>query len=77
MPLDKPIYSAEENCKVYHDNINCPERNKMEMKNVRVGTGGKKLCPHCRTLNLEESMEAMKAGNLGLARQLSRGSELP
>jgi hypothetical protein len=76
MPHDKPIFSIERNSEFYHDNTSCTDRNSIETKNLRVGTGGKKLCPQCHKLNLEEARIAMQHGNLGLARQLARGSEL-
>jgi hypothetical protein len=50
---DQPIYSIEPDCKVYHNNTKCTERNSIEMRNMRVGTGGKKLCDDCRKLNIE------------------------
>jgi len=38
---------------VYHNNNKCTERNNIERKNVRPGTGGKRLCQRCAKLNRE------------------------
>ena len=50
---DEPIYSTESDERVYHNNTKCTKRNNIEMCNMRVGRGGKKLCEECRQLNLE------------------------
>jgi hypothetical protein len=36
---------------VYHDNDKCTERNNIERQNVRSGTGGRRVCDHCASLN--------------------------
>ena len=45
-----PTYSAEPTS-VYHNNNQCTERNNIEKRNIRHGTGGKRLCDHCKRLN--------------------------
>jgi len=47
----KPIYSEKMN--VFHNNINCTERNNIERNNIKHGTGGKVLCKRCEKLNKE------------------------
>ena len=44
-------YSAKPDIVVYHNNDECTEGNNIEPKNVREGTGEKKLCSHCARLN--------------------------
>ena len=46
-----PIHAKDSN--VYHNNNKCTERNNIERRNVKQGTGGKQLCDHCRRLNYE------------------------
>jgi hypothetical protein len=47
-----PIYSAKEtDRKVYHDDDRCTERNNIEMKNIRQGTGNRPRCDHCARLS--------------------------
>jgi hypothetical protein len=47
-----PTYSIEFS-EVYHNNNKCTERNNIESRNVKQGTGGKRLCSHCKRLNEE------------------------
>lgn len=52
MPYAAPIHSVKETArKVYHDNSACTERNNIEDKYRRSGTGGRPLCDHCQRLN--------------------------
>lgn len=51
MAIIEPIYSIQKENEVYHNNSECTERNNIETKNVRAGTGGKRLCEHCNRLN--------------------------
>ena len=51
MPVIDPIYSIEKDCEVYHNHTECTERNNIETKNVRAGTGDKRLCHHCLKLS--------------------------
>jgi hypothetical protein len=44
MPVIDPIYSIEKDREVYHNHTDCTERNNIEAKNIRAGTGGKRLC---------------------------------
>ncbi len=44
-------HSNQTGIEVYHNNPNCPEGNNIERKNRRDGTGGKRLCEHCKKLN--------------------------
>jgi len=46
-----PTHSIDSD--VYHNNNKCTERNNIEPKNLRQGTGGKRLCSHCKRLNSE------------------------
>lgn len=39
------------NSSVYHNNRSCTERNNIEKKNLKSGTGGKRLCSRCKELN--------------------------
>lgn len=48
-----PVYSTIHGTKVYHNNNKCTERNNIEHKNIKKGTGGLKLCNHCKRLNLK------------------------
>jgi len=41
---------AEESS-VHHNNNQCTERNNIETRNLRQGTGGKPLCQHCKRIN--------------------------
>ena len=40
-----------EDSDVYHNNSACTERNNIEYRNRKSGTGGKRLCNHCARLN--------------------------
>lgn len=48
-----PTYSVEVGRDVYHNNNRCTERNNIETRNERQGTGGRRLCHHCATLNAQ------------------------
>lgn len=49
MSYKAPWYSIKED--VYHNNSNCKTGNNIEKENLRQGTGGKRLCTECKTLN--------------------------
>jgi hypothetical protein len=53
--ITDPIYSNEGNAVVYHNNSECVERNKIEVKDVRRGNHNLALCPQCRELNIMEN----------------------
>lgn len=36
---------------VYHNNTNCNTGNNIERENIRLGTGGKRLCNECSRLS--------------------------
>ena len=60
MAIIDPIYSIENERDVYHTNSDCTERNNIEARNVRAGTGDKRLCEHCKKLNRMEFFIALK-----------------
>ena len=51
MPKVSPTHSSERD--VYHDNSACTERNNIETRYLQQGSGGKRLCEHCASLNRE------------------------
>jgi hypothetical protein len=46
-----PVHSKISGTRVFHNNNKCTERNNIERKNIKPGTGGLKLCNHCKRLN--------------------------
>lgn len=46
-----PFHSKEEGIEVYHNNNNCTEGDNIQPYNKVSGTGGLRLCDHCRRLN--------------------------
>lgn len=44
-------HSTEPGRDVYHNNTGCTEGNNIEARYWASGTGGKRLCDHCRRLN--------------------------
>ena len=48
-----PTHSQKPGTSVYHNNNKCTERNNIERKNVKKGTGGLRLCYHCKKLNAQ------------------------
>jgi hypothetical protein len=48
-----PTHSVEPGRDVYHNNNQCTERNNIETRNLRQGTGNRRLCAHCARLNAE------------------------
>lgn len=50
-PRVNPIHSVLS--PVHHNNSLCTERNNIESKYRREGTGNKPLCQHCAKLNRE------------------------
>ena len=46
-----PVYSKKRGTKVFHNNNKCTERKNIGPKNIQKGTGGLKLCSHCKRLN--------------------------
>jgi len=44
------FHSKKPNVKVYHDTEKCTEGNNIEKRNLVGGTGGKKLCGHCKRI---------------------------
>lgn len=47
----QPFHSKSSNAHVHHNNNQCTEGNNIESVNRRPGTGGKRLCDHCKRLN--------------------------
>jgi len=45
-----PYYSIEPGIHVYHNSNKCTEGNNIEDRNRRQGTGGHRLCDHCKRL---------------------------
>jgi len=45
-----PFHSTEPGIEVYHNSNRCTEGNNIESRNWASGTGGKRLCDHCRRL---------------------------
>ncbi|MCK4887867.1 MAG: hypothetical protein KAS96_10810 [Planctomycetes bacterium] len=45
----KPTHSPKSD--VYHDNNKCTERNNIETRNIKPGTGGNRKCKHCKDLD--------------------------
>lgn len=43
-------HSTKSNIAVYHNSNLCTEGNNIERRNLASGTGGKRLCKHCRKL---------------------------
>lgn len=43
-------HSTEPNIEVYHNSSLCTEGNNIERRHWASGTGGKRLCDHCRRL---------------------------
>jgi hypothetical protein len=65
-PIIEPIYSIEKGAEVYHNNSECTERNNIETRNVRAGTGNKRICEHCQRLNnLEKYQIPLSLGLFG------------
>lgn len=50
MAKTSPWHSVEPQIEVYHNDTQCTEGNNIEYKNRRPGTGGKRLCDHCKRL---------------------------
>lgn len=50
MPYASPVYSAL-TLSVHHNNSLCTERNNIEARYLRHGTGNLPLCKHCQSLN--------------------------
>ena len=48
-----PFHSKLEGIEVYHNNNECTLGNNIEHKNIKQGTGGKRLCKQCKKLNRE------------------------
>ena len=46
-----PFHSKLEGTEVYHNNNKCTEGNNIEKENWVAGTGGLRLCSHCKKLN--------------------------
>jgi len=46
------VYSKSAGTEVYHNNSQCTERNNIESENIVRGTGGLRLCSHCKALNV-------------------------
>lgn len=46
-----PFHSKEPGTEVYHNNNECTEGNNIESYNRVSGTGGLRLCDHCKRLN--------------------------
>lgn len=55
MAKTSPWHSIEPNAEVYHNNTKCTVGNNIEKKNIRPGTGGKRLCKQCEDLNKKGS----------------------
>lgn len=36
--------------RVHHDSVHCPGGSEIEARDLRAGTGGRPLCPHCQSL---------------------------
>lgn len=51
MPKTSPIHSTKPGTKVHHDNSSCTERNNIEDRYRKDGTGGLPLCERCSDLN--------------------------
>jgi len=45
-----PYHSIEPGTEVYHNSNRCTEGNNIEKRNLKSGTGGHRLCSHCRRL---------------------------
>lgn len=45
-----PYHSDEPGIEVYHNSSKCTEGNNIERHNRRSGTGGHRLCSHCKRL---------------------------
>jgi hypothetical protein len=45
-----PFHTSQKTA-VYHNNDKCTEGNNIEKKYLTRGTGGYRLCKHCRYLN--------------------------
>jgi len=45
-----PYHSKKEGIQVYHNSNKCTEGNNIESYNRKSGTGGKRLCDHCKRL---------------------------
>ncbi len=54
MPQVSPTHSVKDTArKVYHNNSACTERNNIETRYLRQGTGGRPLCEHCARNNAQ------------------------
>ncbi len=53
MPTTSPWYSKLKGTKVYHNNKKCTKGNNIEHRNIKSGTGGKRICEECRDKNKE------------------------
>ncbi len=51
MATTESVYSTKPGREVYHNNTACTERNNIERENLAYGTGGRRLCSHCKLLN--------------------------
>jgi len=47
----KPWHSKLKGTKVHHNNPKCTLGNNIETRNIKGGTGGKRLCGQCRGRN--------------------------
>jgi len=48
-----PFHSTLPGTKVHHNNNKCTEGNNIEPENKAPGTGGHRICNHCKRLNEE------------------------
>ena len=51
MAIVAPFHSTKPGTDVYHNNNRCTEGNNIETRYRKSGTGGKRLCSHCKRLN--------------------------
>ena len=51
MPRTYAWHSTEAGIAVYHNNTLCSEGTKIKRRYQRLGTGGKRLCTRCDSLN--------------------------
>jgi hypothetical protein len=71
MPTIEPIYSIEKGCEVYHNHTECTERNNIEARNIRAGSGSKRLCDHCKRLSHVDAVRPIVGLGGGLLGGLS------
>lgn len=46
-----PFHSKQPWIEVYHNSNKCTEGNNIEHENLRPGTGGRRLCDHCKRID--------------------------